>query len=193
MISSVEPTPTAALGSTMRTKRLALRPWRPFDQADLSAAVDIYSNDQVLRWLGATPQSGADAATAQDWIDGWAALDDGVRGLWAVVPMGAEGSKQAPPVGTVLLAKLPRSDGLSSDATQIGWHLHPDVWGRGYATEATLAVIDRARAAGLRQVHALVYPENLPSLSVCDRLGMDRLGLTKEWENIEVVDHVLTL
>ena len=181
------------LGSIMRTERLTLRHWRPFDQQDLSAALDIYSHDQVLRWLGATPQPGADEAVARDWIDGWATLDDGVRGLWAIVPSGVDRPESAPPVGTVLLATLPRTDGSSSDATQIGWHLHPEVWGRGYATEATLAVIDRARAAGLREVHALVYPENLASLAVCDRLGMTRLGLTKEWESAEVLDHVLAL
>lgn len=189
----MESSPPLTHSSTMRTERLALRHWRSSDRSDLLAALNIYSNGQVLRWLGATPQEGADEVTAKDWLEGWAAIDDGVHGLWAVVPVSADGSADSPPVGTVLLAPLPRTDESPSEATQIGWHLHPNVWGRGYATEATLAIIDRARRSGLRGVHALVYPENKPSLAVCDRLGMERFGLTCEWDNVEAVDHFLVL
>ncbi|OIQ75619.1 acetyltransferase (GNAT) family protein [mine drainage metagenome] len=176
----------------IRTNRLLLRQWG-LDEIDTTAALDLYSQEKVLRWLGAAPQPGADEAAAKEWIKGWATLHDGVRGLWAVVQLHADGTASGPPVGTALLAKLPRSDGEPSDASQIGWHFHPDVWGRGYATEATLAIIERARAGGLPEVHALVYPENFPSLALCDRIGMDRRGLTNEWDGVTAIDHVLAL
>ena len=50
-----------------------------------------------------------------------------------------------------------------------------------------------ARAAGIADVHAVVFPDNAASLAVCDRLGMTRLGLTGEWYGVELVDHVLVL
>ena len=66
-------------------------------------------------------------------------------------------------------------------------------WGFGVATESARVLIDQARAHGLAEVHAVVYPGNLRSLAVCDRLGMTRLGVTDEWYGVELVDHVLAL
>jgi len=177
----------------MRTERLLLRHWQPDNRADVVAALALYSNQQVLRWLGAEPQLGASEETAKEWLEGWAAMDDGIRGLWAIVEQNIDGSEKGSPIGSAILANLPTSDGTPSQATQIAWHLHPEVWGRGYATEAMVAVINRARVAGITEIHALVFPENLASLRLCDRLGMKRLGTTSEWDNVEAIDHLLVL
>jgi RimJ/RimL family protein N-acetyltransferase len=93
----------------------------------------------------------------------------------------------------VLLVDLTRSDGVDTDVLEIGWHMHPAAWGRGIATEAARGVIDLARSDGVTEVHAVVYPDNVRSLAVCDRLGMTRLGPTDEWYGVELVDHVLAL
>ena len=46
------------------------------------------------------------------------------------------------PVGTVLL--VPFRDVPGDDAeVEVGWHFHPDAWGKGYATESA-----RGRARG---------------------------------------------
>jgi RimJ/RimL family protein N-acetyltransferase len=42
------------------------------------------------------------------------------------------------PAGTVILRPLP--DGAGE--IEIGWHVHPDRWGRGFATEAAAAVLE---------------------------------------------------
>jgi len=56
---------------------------------------------------------------------------------------------------------------------EIGYHLKPRFWGRGYATEAALAWRDYARdALGLGRLVAIIAPENLPSQRVATRLGM---------------------
>ena len=39
-------------------------------------------------------------------------------------------------IGTVLLVPLTRTDGEACDIYEIGWHLHPEAWGQGYATES---------------------------------------------------------
>jgi GNAT superfamily N-acetyltransferase len=71
-------------------------------------------------------------------------------------------------------------------AAELGWHLHPDSWGHGYATEAARAVVDRAFDDGLLEVYAVVRPGNEPSLAVCRRLGMQPLGRTTCWYGREL-------
>lgn len=39
----------------------------------------------------------------------------------------------------------------------------------------------------------MAYPGNDRSLAVCDRLGMARIGLTREWYGVELIDHTLAL
>lgn len=54
-------------------------------------------------------------------------------------------------------------------------------------------MLDPARDVGLAEVHAVDYPGNGRSLAVCDRLGMTRVGLSREWYGVESIDHTLTL
>ncbi|GAA2031340.1 hypothetical protein GCM10009740_21420 [Terrabacter terrae] len=59
---------------------------------------------------------------------------------------------------------------------EVGWHLHPDHGGNGYATEAARAAIARGVAAGLEEVVAVVSPDNAASLAVCRRLRLHPRG-----------------
>ena len=72
-------------------------------------------------------------------------------------------------VGLRFLAEL--------DETEILWALHPDFWGRGYATEGAEAARDHAfDALALDYVIALALPTNRASIRVMERLGMDPAG-----------------
>ena len=64
---------------------------------------------------------------------------------------------------------------------EIGWWLHPDSHGRGYATEGAGAVLDHAFAGGLTEVWAVMFPANAPSRGVMSRLGMTDLGVHERW------------
>ncbi|MFE2105185.1 GNAT family N-acetyltransferase, partial [Kitasatospora sp. NPDC059463] len=64
---------------------------------------------------------------------------------------------------------------------EVGWHLHPDSWGRGYATEAARAALAKGFADGLTEIHAVVRPGNERSAAVCRRLGMTPRGRTSRW------------
>jgi RimJ/RimL family protein N-acetyltransferase len=56
---------------------------------------------------------------------------------------------------------------------EIGWTLHPDHAGRGYASEAATAVLDLAfTTIGLHRVHAELDPRNHASVAMCRRLGL---------------------
>lgn len=165
----------------LRTPRLVLRNW---DEADLAAYFDIYSRWEVVRWLGSQPRRAlADLDQARAGLARWQAVQATLvppYGLWAIVPRPAE-QWQHGPVGTVLLLRLHDDSGPAAEV-EVGWHLHPGYQGRGYATEASAALL-RA-AAGLVQVLALTDPDNLASQAVAGRLGMADEGLTDRWYGI---------
>ncbi|MCN9241294.1 GNAT family N-acetyltransferase [Streptomyces sp. RY43-2] len=55
---------------------------------------------------------------------------------------------------------------------EIGWRLGRAHWGKGYATAAALATLERVRAAGVSSVVAMVDARNTRSIAVAQRLGM---------------------
>jgi hypothetical protein len=56
---------------------------------------------------------------------------------------------------------------------EIGWTLHPDFFGRGYAAEGASAMLDLAFGTlGLHLVRAELDPRNDASIALCRRLGM---------------------
>ncbi|MFE7128632.1 GNAT family N-acetyltransferase [Streptomyces sp. NPDC057617] len=56
---------------------------------------------------------------------------------------------------------------------EIGWRLGRAHWGRGYATAAARATLERVRAAGVGRVVAMVNARNERSVAVTRRLGME--------------------
>jgi RimJ/RimL family protein N-acetyltransferase len=74
---------------------------------------------------------------------------------------------------------MPLPDG--EDEVEIGWHFHPDSWGKGLATEAAGALLARAFTNGLEEVWAVTDLNNHRSAAVCRRIGMRLLGVTNRW------------
>jgi RimJ/RimL family protein N-acetyltransferase len=63
---------------------------------------------------------------------------------------------------------------------EIGWGVNADVRGKGYATEASAAVIHWvARQAGVNSISAAVPDDNYPSQRVAARLGLIRSSKTR--------------
>ena len=55
---------------------------------------------------------------------------------------------------------------------EIGWALHPDHWGKGYATEAGAAAVEYAFAHhDVDALYSVILPENTASQAVARRLG----------------------
>jgi RimJ/RimL family protein N-acetyltransferase len=58
-------------------------------------------------------------------------------------------------------------------AAELGYELHPDYWGQGYATEAARSLLAFGfQTLGLQRVWAECLPENTGSIHVLERLGM---------------------
>lgn len=166
----------AVLDRTLRTQRLVLRPWTTAPD-DVDFLFGMHSRWDVQQYLGAAPRLMESRDEALAMVRRHPSIDDGVRGIWAVTEDGRR-------LGTVLLKHIPWSADTDEakraapEDTEIGWHLHPDAWGHGYATEAASALLARAFAGGIPRVVAVTYPQNLASQRVCERLGMSRLGPT---------------
>lgn len=63
---------------------------------------------------------------------------------------------------------------------EIGWGLHADARGKGYATEASAAVINWvAKHSGVTSISATVPDDNYPSQRVAARLGLSRTNETR--------------
>jgi RimJ/RimL family protein N-acetyltransferase len=174
-----------------RTARLVVRDWTA---ADLEASFAIYGRDEVARWLGSQPRRPVSSLEQmRDILDRRIArsLDQPDYGLW---PIELRATGQV--VGAVLLSPL---EGPGAPV-EIGWHLNPDFWGAGYATEAGRGAIglafrldrvgselidppvaSRKTRPVLDSVVALVDPDNVRSQAVCRRLGMRHSGQTDQF------------
>jgi RimJ/RimL family protein N-acetyltransferase len=164
----------------LSTRRLLLRHWQ---DADLATFFDLYSREDVMRWLGPHPRRPlATRQEARERLGRWRAHQAGLAmplGLWAIVPIAADGQPQRP-AGTLLLMPLSDSRGATG-LVEVGWHLHRRKQGQGLATEAAQAVLGVAAEAGIDEVLAITDLDNSPSQLVAARLGMLDEGTTDRW------------
>lgn len=151
------------------TERLVVRPWR-LNEAD--RFFDIYRRVEVVRWFSAPPMQDRQEAVERITRSLAQLATDPRFGSWAMVERSS-----GIPAGTVLLKPLPDGNG----EIEIGWHLHPDSWGRGLASEAASALLHRAFTDCLDEVWAVTHLDNHRSVAVCNRIGMRLLGITRRW------------
>lgn len=152
------------------TERLLIRAWT---DTDAERVLDIHSRLEVIKWLGAkVPVPMRTLKEAHDRIQGWNARAAAPCGYWAI-----EVKQTGLVAGAVLLVPLPGGD----DGVEVGWHLHPDSHGQGFATEAAAAALRRGFRGGLTEIFALTDLDNRPSQAVCRRLGMIDMGVVEKW------------
>jgi RimJ/RimL family protein N-acetyltransferase len=157
------------MSTLVETERLVIRPWRA-DEAE--RLYDMHRRIEVAKWIGGRPM--VDRREADELIaDNVARLAADPRfGAWAAIER-----TSVVPAGTVLLKPLPHGDG----EIEIGWHFHPDSWGRGLATEAATALLAWAFDLSLPEVWAVTRLDNHRSAAVCRKIGMRCLGVTHRW------------
>jgi ribosomal-protein-alanine N-acetyltransferase len=83
-------------------------------------------------------------------------------------------------IGSIGLTVDAKARGHGAHEAEIGYTLHPDQWGRGYATEAATALV----GFGFSQLHlaritATCRPENVASAGVLQKIGMKQVGRLK--------------
>lgn len=168
----------------LHTDRLLLRPWTT-EPADVDFLYDMYSRWDVQKFIGREPRVVTDRREAVERAERWAVAESGVPGLPGVLAITERHTGER--FGSVLLKSLPASadtDPLpASGETEVGWHLHPDAWGHGYASESASRMLEEAWHGGLVRVLAVTHPDNHASQAVARRIGMVDLGSTDRFYN----------
>lgn len=144
------------------TDRLVLRRWA---DADRPAFAAINGDSRVHDWLGG-PISAEASDALIDRIN--AGIDVQGFGLWA-----AERRADGRLAGMIGLSRVAAGDLPVGPCVEIGWRLHPDVWGEGLASEGARAALDWGLGPGaLSEILAFTAETNLASQAVMRRIGM---------------------
>jgi RimJ/RimL family protein N-acetyltransferase len=159
------------------TERLLLRPWRV---DDAEAALGIFGDGEVARWLSPAMDRVSDESAMRLVLQQWTAEDSRMMppaGRWAI-----ELREDGRLVGGAILLPLPPGD----EDLEMGWQLHPAAWGRGYATEAGGALARWAFGKGADEVFAVVRPANKRAEATVRRIGMDWVGETGKYYDLRL-------
>jgi RimJ/RimL family protein N-acetyltransferase len=146
----------------LRTKRLHLRPLR---LSDLDALHDIESRPEVARYEYWDPQSRQETADSLAKNAGRGNWEEAGQWLTLAIVL-ADGESF---IGTVSLEWKHKEWRQG----ELGYMLHPDHQGFGYATEAAEEMLRLGfDELGLHRIIARAEPRNTASVKVMKRLGM---------------------
>ncbi len=160
---------------TLTTSRLVLR---PFAEGDLDALHAIHGREDVTRYLYWGPRSREETREALSRKLGRSSVRSEGDSLGVAVERRDTGAL----VGdwTFFLTSATHRQG------EVGYLLHPDHQGRGFATEATAELLRLAFAGlGLHRVTGRLDGRNLASARVLERLGMRREAHLVENERVK--------
>ena len=149
----------------VETARLRLR---GHGAADLARCTALWTNPEVVRYTVGTPQT-------EEAV--WSRM---LRylGLWSMLGFGywvIEEKATGAFVGEVGLCNYHRAiEPALGQEPEIGWILHPDHHGKGYATEAARAVMEWLNGVYRGQVSCIVHVDNAGSVRVAEKLGFVR-------------------
>ncbi|PXY29194.1 GNAT family N-acetyltransferase [Prauserella sp. PE36] len=157
---------------TLETERLILRGWH-ID--DAPAALSIYGQAAVARWLSPAMDLVPDLAAMRLLLQHWIAEADRMpppAGRWAI-----QRKEDDLVVGGAILLPLPPGN----EDFEIGWQLRPDYWGQGYASETTHALARWAFSHDIDEIFAVVRPGNKRAAATVRRNGMQWVGETGKY------------
>lgn len=164
----------------IETERLLLRKPRLEDARDL---VEAYSDAETMRYIGdgSTKDLAGTEEAIQRWLERW---DEWEIGFFVL-----ERREDSRVVGrSGFLRWDPQTWQVDGPETEIGWTVARAHWGRGYATEAALALRDWAFAEReLTRLISLIQHGNVRSVRVAAKLG-------EQYErDVEVFGHATLL
>ncbi len=147
----------------LETERLILR---PFTRDDVDLLVELDSDPDVMWYINRgrpTSRKEIENIILPRFLEYYELFDG--YGTWATIE-----KSTGQFIGWVSLRP---KDGDPPDEPELGYRLRKSAWGRGYATEASRALIDKAFSElGARRVYAETMAVNWPSRRVMERVGL---------------------
>ena len=154
------------------TERLRLRPWQVADAA-FHRRLWEERDERVPARRRITTDGRPTVAEMQDWLQAYEPTP--APGLFVV--------EQIATSGAVGYYGLVENSVGHPDQPELAFEFLRDYWGRGFATEASCVIVDRAAAIGYDHLASTVREWNTASFKVLDKLGF---VLTGEREHDDV-------
>jgi RimJ/RimL family protein N-acetyltransferase len=159
----------------LETDRLLLR---PYSVDDLDALHDLERRAETARYLYNEPLTREAAMALLDRRRNMVAIDDDGDDLALVVTLKGIGQL----IGHVMLRRTSREHRQG----EVGYVLHPDHQGHGYATEASTLLLRLGfEELGLHRIVGRLDGRNAASAAVLERLGMRREAHLRENEFVK--------
>ena len=147
------------------TQRLIIR---RLAEADLADFLAYQTHPEVLRYMPLEPMS---EERATQFIAKQATAEIGGQGGYQAFALYHTGDARV--IGEVGIYFHPEPESKGD----IGWSLHPDYQGHGYATEAARVLLEYGFAQrSLRRITSVCDTRNPASFRLMERLGMRREG-----------------
>lgn len=158
----------------LTTKRLQLR---EFEEGDWQALLEYQSNPQYIRYYHAKQRTEQEVRALVKMFIGWSKEQPRRKFQFAIV-LRSEGRL----IGNCSL----RVDSFDGRLAEIGFELDSRYWSKGYATEATQALVALGFGKlGLHRIWAACIADNFTSALVLEQIGMRREGRLRENEWVE--------
>ena len=161
---------------TVATERLIIR---RFAETDLADVLAYQRHPQTFQYLASEPMS---EEKAVGFLARQASPDSWAGGGWLAFAVYHPGDAKVIGEVGVFVEAEPKSEG------SIGWLLHADYHGRGYATEAAHVLIRYAfEERGLHRLTSGCDTRNTASWRLMERLGMRREARCRQSQSVRGV------
>lgn len=152
----------------LQSERLTVRDWRA---DEVEGRYRIFGNPEVRRFLSFGSDSMKDTARELDSVVKSQSIAHPRPSYFLAVELISSGQT----IGNVGFEYRRSSTGDDPDVAEIGYFFEPSSWGHGYASEASLLVIQYAFRLGAERVIAECDEKNSASENVMKRCGMTPL------------------
>lgn len=145
---------------TIQTERLVFRQW---NKKDIKPLAKLYSDPRVMEfWKVKNLED-----TVREYNHFVSTIEKNGWGFWAI-----ELRESHEFIGLIGLENVGFKAHFTP-AVEIGWRLHYDFWGKGYATEGAIAVLQYGfESLNLNEIVAFTCALNVRSRNVMEKLKM---------------------
>lgn len=149
----------------LQTERLYLR---NFCEQDLEDLYKIYSEDEVMKYIGRGGALNKEQSLKMINIQSEKFYKEKNYCIWAL----AEKS------GGKLIGHCGFSDLPENYGTEIAYLISREYWNKGYATEIAMETLKYGfEILNFKTIYALSYPQNKASVNVLKKIGMKQNGI----------------